>query len=1854
MLNLQQILDNDSISTLVSKLNKNFQQLALSGGGPQGVPGEQGIPGLPGRQGLVGPQGPIGPTGTVVGIIPFGSTAAGTTGPTGAAGPWNTYSYQYLTQKVGTGTVHSGHIWIDHSNNGFWKYLSSPDDSYTGTNSPYSNAGTLGVPPGGEGYFGGEGWYFYPLNLAKAGGSAGDVWVSDYTTYQSTPAFQRGPTASTDYLTVKNGRFLSKYGTVWISSGNGVSGTDGILDSPSLYEWGYTGIINAPINPGRYNSGVDRLYFKESVDSLPYLSNVTARSWIDPSAPLDGPAQQSNEYPTLGAGGQFAGRSHWVSPLYDPSLDSFTPLKFYTERRDEYTTSGNMFGTLGLYMVSSGENIGWANADDESIYLKSLFTYSTRVSLNPDAASGSTTTIDLSHTKNLGELLLDVKRLTTSNQFVCSTPEDLYRSSDAIIDNNVYDEASDQYVSYTVTQGFISAINGKSLTSQEETSTNIMDYGSGNDGESAGNYSRSTWYGSGFLANPSNWSTRLDSNDDGNVDPNYSDKMYRLAGMKERGKKTWDGSNNTQFLSELIFYTSRIDYPSLGYGGTGTLDSTKLDPTANEQNSLPAFYVSPFRNIGIGTFTVDDSGVFEPHARLHVRAFTGAGYSNPVMNTVTHSSTPFTNYPSTAWKAAAFVSDLANNPGQESSNNECDNYTDIFLGGIVIPQHEYSNPLSQTGTSLTTPVVNMFDTAIRRESWTPNASSQVVPILRFGVSPAGNTANATIGVIAENVPVEFPLALSPLRISNSVSENETPVGVGIHNVYPRARFHLYGKNSLNEAKQGDQESTPGGSSLVSTSFPYYDTAYQSASQIVADYIGDGYQYPIGIFEYPYEVFGIPSSGTASQSATGGSGSSNSANFPSREKIHPTRNVTPWTFTDRNYGYPSSTGSINSAYKHGSTNNLFKASQYLGFNLFRDLLNVGDDKDSTRWMLGTDQENNGGSAIIGSPSGDLAFVNIASGRDGGYAYEGWEQKGLSTRDVLNNITLLISKDGDIGIGNQGGYDADAYSSKERDSSGRVNYVPSASSAYDARYFAPIEAGLIGTGSTAYNLPYGLVNYSGMTAKYAENQTSSAAALINSQTTEGEYVRLEIGAQKFYGKNSRSSLRAGYGYPPNTTLDISGPQIQKYLIMDWETYLDDTGGTTITNIYISTDIEGRITEISLYEGGNDYIDISSYYYAFVLPHPRDFDENSTSSLALEGFTCPAGAVAAELLPLTSWDAVVSEDNLSLVIYSDSFVNDKIGTANLRLNNFVAGEGMNVMQDSSNVKNARQTSPKLIFTFLEADNTAIPGTNAVNTSETLGYDRPISGTAAYRKVNTVISSAQTEAAVREYWIPKADNTGGTFMVWTDHYGQSEKDSGFDDQSVVTSRFYLEEVVTLEFVPSYTGVSAGGDYITGTATNQSNTSGYDYPLHVKYFNSQIGNTKYGITGTTNNAFSTTQYGRKVDLFGEPITSTKYNYNTNVYGGTAGLSGANSHQISGGTATINTGGIVISTSSVGEFKTKNGGDILLLAQGNALNLDPDTISFRAFRWHDLMNPSTIEYFGEIMTIDSNTNQFPKNFHIETIIPNGTYSSTGYVYGVQITTGNAGNANFSNLQLSLIELGSGQVDLSNLSTTVASATGTVSGTGATGISILRNIDKYYNISNSSTNWDNGWNNTEGFENKDSQFRFKRINSDMAMIDFNMSITVNNPSVDTGVSSDTDFATNLIDFGSPRWTQYVRMTYLPSNGVGNDRDYFMKLFGNSLSFMSWSSYNQWYPGTAVTSDPELLSGDGLTNTGGVNYTFNHTYNSTHTQNLVWNGNFYEATMVQNPFVSNTPTLEPIFGDPSKSSVDPFTLNAGPWH
>ena len=305
MLTLQQILESDSISTLVAKLNANFQTVASSNGGPQGIRGEQGIPGLPGKLGPTGVTGPTGPTGNIVGIIPFsaipgtGPTAIGPSvtifSPYGEVGPWPQSSWQWLQYYNPTGS--NGDIYIDHANDGYWQYLNTVDVygassagytqggfySYIGTGASYPDLGTTGG-------WAGAGWYFYPVPDSS---STSGVWTNDTTTYliSNQPGASPGvigPYAQGAYetegasnLSVNNARLISKYGTVWITSGSDQNNPGTFEDSDTststIGKWGHEPTSLDYPNPGKENAGVDRLLFKMSIDGLPYLSNITAR-----------------------------------------------------------------------------------------------------------------------------------------------------------------------------------------------------------------------------------------------------------------------------------------------------------------------------------------------------------------------------------------------------------------------------------------------------------------------------------------------------------------------------------------------------------------------------------------------------------------------------------------------------------------------------------------------------------------------------------------------------------------------------------------------------------------------------------------------------------------------------------------------------------------------------------------------------------------------------------------------------------------------------------------------------------------------------------------------------------------------------------------------------------------------------------------------------------------------------------------------------------------------------------------------------------------------------------------------------------------------------------------------------------------------------------------------------------------------------------------------------------------------------------------------------------------------------------------------------------------------------------------
>jgi hypothetical protein len=1496
MLTLQQLLDSDSIATLVAKLNNNFQTIAASNGGPQGIRGSQGIPGLPGKKGPAGATGEPGPTGTIAGIIPFalpfdpgtagiGPTAGSVVPSTNQSiSPWPYSSWswlQYYQTPGGVGFTGGlpthGDLYIDHANEGYWKWLehfdtpgafNGPGD-YTGGGYYYFDSTTTVTYPdlGSTGGWAGTGWYFYPMPQPTAALSS--VWEADYTTYfkgYTAGPYPYGPQTDNgaSQLKVPNARLVSKYGTVWITSGSdstpsGGSDTDENFATESIGRWGFDPDPNLPTpapRPGRYNAGVDRLLFKMSLDNLPYLSNMNARGW---TASTNGAAfLESATFPETLGGTPMRDEDYWVTPQYDISMEKFTPLLFLSERTDG--NSVDYFSSLGLYMHTAKELTTVAG---EGLH-KSLFLWSSRAASNPlDMFTGGTP-IDSTSTVNYGEFVLDFRRLIASNQYVCSVPTDMRLSSE-VVDSGAYTSGSPSTIGNRVYGGYISAINGKAMTGSPQTA-DYWEFGLGNldpsgftaggthdlSSGTAGMYTRTNWYGSAVLASkPSDW--ELDT-------PGENDYI-RVAGMMERGRR-YQRSVGTfnRYFSELVFYTSqfRIDNITAGFNATYGADNDIVDPTDNSHKSMPSLYVSPFRNIGIGTFVggataSNDLGPVEPKGHLHVHTKYMVGEDDPAdIYRSLLGSTTF-SLPTQAFVTGVFTGEKIGGTASSAL---------ILIGNLTSPVSESVNP----GTNIVNKFTGNLNSAIRADQWAAQDSSS----LRFGTkgSTAGGDINTQSATVIRN---EFQLHLHPLNrfASSGAVENAAPVGIGIHNHFPQARFHVYGKNTLNESEVGQQNRTPGGAATgPSGSFPYYSSSLSSPSnnQVVIDYLGSSYVYPVGLKDYGYGCTGV------------GPGllSYNGAVYPNRESKSPTRDYIPWALTEVNYSYPSATGRFNGAYKHGGTANaMFPLTSYIGFNIFRDISSadgntLGDNRDQTRWVIGTSGPNglgganNGAAALVFSPDGELGIVTIPKGRDGGRAYQQWEQRGLGTRDVLNNMKVLFDARGNVGVGNAPGWDADAYPSLERNiTSGKLNYVP----ATNVTTSGPTASnGAIGSPyGIAYwnaNGRYGLLSYG---TAGIETSAISYAARVNARGTTGEYIRFEVAAEKGWPGNGRIAENKGWGYPPNVSgLVISNPT--RYI-----KFATGLPGASITNWIIDTDNEGRITgsTISYNRGAGGASDID--FATIIFPHPIEFTAGGQQSYT--GFTAPVGAQAAEWVGMSQayldgtyvgllGEADGSGTNCFFDTYFTPFPRVR---ANLRLNNYVAGEGSETYTtlDTS----TRQESPKLIFTFMEKNPT---------TSRSGG-----GGLNPYKKVNTVLLSAQNEASLREYYIPNADNTGGTLMVFTDHLGSKEYNDGIDTQLTSGTgytasgtgatgpiqRLNLVQVITAELLTGRTG-SANNTWIDSRTTNYAGMSGGagTNPLYftrdarasigyVNYFNKYV--ATIGADTGVNSYFTTNRRGQ-------------------------------------------------------------------------------------------------------------------------------------------------------------------------------------------------------------------------------------------------------------------------------------------------------------------------------------------------------------------------------------------------------------
>lgn len=1829
MITLQQLLESDSLSTIVAKLNQNFQTISVSNGGPQGIRGTQGIPGLPGRLGPTGVTGPVGPTGTILGIVPFacilgtGPTAIGigpTSGggtpvetllPYGQVGPWPQSSWQWLQYyhtpggggfTAGSTQPQNGNIYVDHANNGYWQWLEQPDNTgascppsgtgYTASGGAYSytSAGTYPAlgPSGG---WGGTGWYFYPVNTNSQNLSG--VWSLDYTTYLhgQTGEGPTGPYLEGEYkydnttpLTIPNARLLTKYGTVWISSGNDSldPSSYGNISTSTIGLWG-AGPGSGTPQPARANSGIDRLLFKLSLDGLPYASNIAARGYTGTTTPAALSVSQP-DYPRTQGGSDMDDYEYWVSPMYNVPMVNYTPLLFFSHR-DETTAPGDgTYGSLAYYMytdTSSADSTVASqvpSSDGGTLFTnsntsKSLHIMSTRYAADPlqmFATTGAPQSLPINSqsTKNYGEYLLDVRRVIASNQYVCSVPGDLKLSSDYISGNAYSEDNVGNTYAYRTFQGYISAINGKSLSGDPDAA-DIWEYGLGDTNPGTGNYplggihdaasgttgmaTRNTWYGSSVLATkPSEW--------DGTTTPGDNDYV-RVAGMLERGRKFIPGFDpaNRSFLSELIFYTSHFTTDAAEDNVTNDI----IDPNTNQHYSKPVLYMSPYRNVGIGTFVggtaaSNDLGPLEPSARLHVHTKENNRDNDPTFTYVSLSAglTAYANLPNRVLSAAAFTGEV------NGSNNYV---TDILLGNLSTNTSEYvvgptGNIVNEMGGSPRSS--QQIRNAIRTEQWR-NISLNT---LRLGAQPFA--ASETIGrTNVQSYKNEFQLSIHPLTVNGTAlsNSNNSVSGVGIQNLYPRTRVHIFGKNLYNETEFGQEAiyaSYLAGGYTGNTalgSFPYYGTGTlnsPAANQVVIDYIGDSYTYPVGIYEYQYYSYGA-TAGTGSTGST----SPNSAVYPNRDSITPTRFAVPYSgIYDANYSWPSATGSYTGSYKHGGVENaVYEPTSYIGFNIFRDISSAnptpgltggaiqknqaGDNRDSTTWVIGTqghngrDNGNNGAAALMFSPHGELGFVTIPRGYDGGNAYEQWEQRGLGTRDVLNQMKIIVDKHGNFAIGNGAGWDLDAYPSLEMNNQGQLLYVPSGGGANPL--IDPPATG--GTGNRVIsnwnnNRQYGRVRY----VSNPEFAFVSPAAQINKNATYPEYIRLEVGAEKAWSRDGRELIKNGFGYPPNSLIQFNATESAAYV--------NFTPGPII-GFSFTTDGEGRIFAASIQLDGTAYPTVSpSDFVTIVFPHPAEFNLGaqwySKISATYPTYRAPKGALAAEWWGMSTDSPPIRNNNYGSstgVDYSnlDTWTLDipsgtgggnwnigviptidTRGSANMRLNNFVYGEGYGFRGPGGQtagsgtadrltlgtytqkmVKQKRQESPKIILSFLEKDPT-----------KNLNF-RGDAGADPYKKVNTVIASAQNESALREYWIPKSDNTGGTFMVFTDHMGSKEKDDGFDKQ--------------LTSISSINGTAGSG---------------------------------YTATGNIN----------KLQLLQVVTQEAIWGY--------TGATGVRS--ITGGTSL--TGGWT----------------------ANYLNV----------------NMGYVSYYNSIPD--------PRNGGLDTHFSSNEYG----------------------------EIVKAAPDLPGSVSGVTGLTAYQGDTAANYASVRRNIDYYYKIFPGSTaNYDSGWGNTD-IENRATQIRFKRINSDFVLVDFNITVEVLNPVI-AGIGINIS---DYIDFKSPRMTQAIKFMYDVDDNEINT--YTESVYGGGPWFSNWSSYRNWIPGAAV------VGGDlSATSTGGgqpekqtqSDSPFFVDFDNGATR--TWNGNFLDWGLYP---ASTNSKINSIFGfgqlgpgspgnedNPIRSAFGPAAINGG---
>jgi hypothetical protein len=1563
MLTLQNILDSDTISTLVAKVNANFQSIALSNGGPQGVRGEQGIPGLPGRQGPTGPFGPVGATGPATGIIPF-SKSTTTTNIGGIPQPDASYNFLTTSSDWSPQSPLSNQVWFDNNQLGWWKFLEIPDPA---TDDP-DIGGDIDTGPYSSGPgFTGPGWYFYPLNFESLTNSLSSPWIKDSTNYlgRITGSAYGSPSAVPDITTgapfgIPNARMTSKFGTVFITSfdkqgtftGPGSTGPTS-NDTSLLYSLSYSTIP-------RINSGVDRTLFKMSIDGVRYYDNMKARGYrITDTGPIIGiPYEVDGGLITIPVTGPSvpaigANATYYVQPLYDISIDAYAPLLYLTNRNDTIEGNPQDNGSLGYYQYSSVLGDGTMQ----------IHNFSTRYANEFFDAS------ELTASTNTGEMLFDVRRFITTNQYLNMFPQDTtgytslvggtgpkspYSPSSII---NIKEWGSPtQFAAY---QGYHSVFTGQKIVAGA--------VGPSNQSEIADTLTwmynnRQSWYGTSIFEEAP------DPQSGGNTE------MVRSAGLMVRGHNA--SYNSTPgFVDGVIVYTSNMT-------GTGP-NAYDNDDTISKLLSLPVAYFSPSRNFGVGTITMDKVGVFEPSARFQSHAdwrpelesfntttnYTAALSSGPYSG-INKSWLTYTSYPVLRrMKSAAFTIERASpaliygtgatgpfwptsrfqtGPAYFADWTGRGVFNDIQIGAIDTPYHEPSAlgvlPSAKPTAGLRYESFNFIypNTGIPIDHGSASKSHGFGwrGALRLGTTPRytplsglfDRPDNVEIGDDANFQAVDYQISLSPLSSSAQAGPDiikEAITGVGIHNLYPRARLHMFGKNIYQEFRF-DEAASPGYVQPLlqydSAVTPSTWKALPSNKQIAIDQILDTYVYNAGIFDYPYDFTVTPSIYTGSAILW----SANAKNYPTKE----------WTASNPSNSFTFNTSSplgnrselgiarvggpdLGAAAAHGGLWNAYwNVDKYIGFNLFRDLLAKGDAKGSTIgnsayinwdtnsylndqfasvWRAGTEgvgkdpsgPADNGGSAIFSDTDGRLGFAFIPKWRDGGQNYGQWEQQGIGTREVVNNIKIVFDSYGNIGIGNAPGYDENAYPSTYWNANGAINYLPNSFSfGGDPEIDPPIsyieDATVPFTGLMNVNAKYGLASNA-----YSGDNT----ARVNAQATVSDIIRMEIGAEKAHSRPGHTPDKRGYGYPGWFLTAEGVPGVLTDANLGATVTITDDTDNQFANRYLgvphSTAGWGSAVHIFRFDSLGRMISYridgipsatpegpisSATITRPALPHPREFGPggpfsqvgypNTAAYAWLDGgIACtisingtpvasnkliwiPVSAVAAEIQSL---NCIVPEEGNKYA--QAAFAYESLQPANMRLNNFTLGEGYELIRSSGNafdqslvvdtsvtttraIYESRTSSPKLLMTFGAPDNLTM---DFVGLSTTNKNRLITAGTAPLMKVTTAIESAQTEAALRTYTIPKADNTGGTFLVITDHMGvkgtvepgmQPLPDPAHQADPNVSSKFRIERISAYEVLRTAPSVAlVEGELYGFDPANPPENFSYEMSL-INYWN--------------------------------------------------------------------------------------------------------------------------------------------------------------------------------------------------------------------------------------------------------------------------------------------------------------------------------------------------------------------------------------------------------------------------------------